>query len=344
MTPLRATLLLVLVMLGSTRTVVAADDARTLLRDAEVAMGEERYVDACAAWDAARAALPLDAALPYNMAVARFRQGRFADAASLFGEAAAMARDPGASADAYFNRGNAALQDGLTRLPPGGAPPTNPADLDAAAERFDAAKADFRRVLAADPTDEDARHNAELAHRKRQLVEELRKALPQQPPSESQPPSQEQPQEQDQNQPRDADPQGSDQRHGPDTPPPGDESPPDQPQAGGESSDPPPDGAPSSPPKDDAAPGDDPSSAPPQDGAQEDGAQDDSQPKSEQAALPQEGPSKDEHGGDGKPTPRRMSRDEAERLLQGVRDKERQRRQLLSTREKTPRTPVDKDW
>jgi Ca-activated chloride channel family protein len=276
------------------------------------------------------------------MAVARFRQGRFADAAALFGEAAAMARDPATSDDAYFNRGNAALQDGLTRLPPDGAAPTSAADLDAAAERFDQAKSDFRRVLAADPADEDARHNAELAHRKRQYVEELRKALPQQEqqqqnqqqqqdqqdqqqqPDDQQKPEPGQPQSgapQENDQPSDANPQGSDARQGEGSPP---SAPKPAPTGEGEPSDTPPDRA-ESPPKDDAASGDQSSTSPPD-------------------GDPEEGQSKQEQGGEGQSTPRRMSRDEAERLLQGVRDKERQRRQLQASREKTSRTPVDKDW
>ncbi len=39
-----------------------------------------------------------------------------------------------------------------------------------------------------------------------------------------------------------------------------------------------------------------------------------------------------------------MSREEAERLLQGVRDKERQRRRDLARKEALQQPPVDKDW
>ena len=41
----------------------------------------------------------------------------------------------------------------------------------------------------------------------------------------------------------------------------------------------------------------------------------------------------------------RMTKEEAERLLQSVRDKERQRRQEKAKKEKSgPRPPVKKDW
>jgi hypothetical protein len=39
-----------------------------------------------------------------------------------------------------------------------------------------------------------------------------------------------------------------------------------------------------------------------------------------------------------------MTKEEAERLLQSVRDKERQRRAELARREQAQRPPVEKDW
>ena len=59
------------------------------------------------------------------------------------------------------------------------------------------------------------------------------------------------------------------------------------------------------------------------------------------------GPEEKEATGDGTPKEERMSREEAERLLQSVRDKERQRRKAQAEAESESdnrRPPVRKDW
>ena len=82
-----------------------------------------------------------------------------------------------------------------------------------------------------------------------------------------------------------------------------------------------------------------------QDQQQEDQEEQDQQKDSEQEDDAQATPSSSEASDDAEASEPRMTREEAERLLQSVRDKERQRRrEKAEAEERRPKKPVERDW
>ncbi|MCP4068083.1 MAG: hypothetical protein GY741_07360 [Phycisphaeraceae bacterium] len=82
-----------------------------------------------------------------------------------------------------------------------------------------------------------------------------------------------------------------------------------------------------------------------QDQQQQDQQQQDQQKDSEQEDDAEATPSSSEASDDAEASEPRMTREEAERLLQSVRDKERQRRrEKAEAEERRPKKPVERDW
>ncbi|MCP3905881.1 MAG: tetratricopeptide repeat protein [Planctomycetes bacterium] len=299
------------------------------LRAAQQAFAAESYAEALEHYEALRSTMPDTPDVPYNMGVAAYRAGDLERAAEYFDEALALANDPEMLARSAYNLGTTAYARTLEPPEPSPGPsmpdPTAPNaaapgdQLDRAAEALGEALGHFRRALDVDASDEDARANAELAQRLLQRIEEMK----------------------EQQQQQQGEPQEGEQQDG-------------EPQEGSASTDRTESGEQD---EQQQAQGEDqgqPESAPPTEGEEQE-QQEAEQPEQapgeepEQATpAPQEGEEPDDEetgeGGSAGEQDRQLTRDEAERLLQSVRDKERERRERLERQRATNRRRVEKDW
>ena len=287
-------------------------------------------------WEAAVAAQPDSAAAHYNLGVARYRAGQFKEAADSFKRAGEVASgadspDPALAASSAYNR--AASFYGSTReqaeaaqrmleakeregAAEGAGAPIDPEALKQAIADATASFDGFRDAAYADPSDLGSRANAEQSRRLIRALEELQR-------------QQQQQQQQQQNEKQ----QPQDQQDAKDQ---------EQPQDGEQ-------------PK----PQDAPSEERPQDQEGKDGGADDEkereaqqQQQQQQQGQPRQDPPADrpqelEAAKQQPAKPGEMTKEEADRLLQGVRDRERRRRAEQDRRAQEQatrgRAPV-KDW
>lgn len=134
-----------------------------------------------------RSAAPESAVLSYNMAVAQYRKGDVAAAAPLF-ESAATSENDTLAANARYNLGNCNYAAGLKLAE---------SDREAAIKELETAIDNYRSSLSVDTNNADARANIELAAR---LIDKLREEQQQQ---EQQQNEQQQQNQQDQQQSND---------------------------------------------------------------------------------------------------------------------------------------------
>jgi hypothetical protein len=315
----------------------AAEIGAAILR-AESAMTSEDWPVAAAAWAEVGRLDPTLAGAAYNQGVARYRAGAFEKAAESFQKSAELG-DANLAAQSMYNEGTARYAEALQRLDaaaPGGndptakpalaptadplANPSPPADpMKETIKRVEDSLSHFRDAIDADQGNRDARVNAELAAR---LLRQLREVQQQQQDQQQQ---DQQPQDQ---QPQDQQPQDQQQQDQQQQ----DQQPQDQQQQDQQQQD--------QQPQDQQ-----PQDQEPQDQeqeTQEPGTSEEKDGESEDATADGEPSSEDADASAEKP---RMTKEEAERLLQSVRDKERQRRQEKAKKDAAgPRTPVKKDW
>lgn len=174
-----------------------------------------------------------------------------------------------------------------------------------ALEHLAAAAEQYRAAVQLDSQLADARANLELTQRLRQLIEEQMESQPQTQPSECQ-------QEGDQQQPSTQPSQGQ----------------PEQDEPSAESQ---------------------PSQQQPQEGQEQDqeDAQAESQPQAE-APPPNEAaetqPNQEQQPEGAEPRPVQLTREQAERLLQMIRDAEKARRERLARQRAASQKPVERDW
>jgi hypothetical protein len=280
-------------------------------------------------WEAAVAAQPDSAAAHYNLGVARYRAGQFKEAADSFKRAGEVASgadspDPALAASSAYNR--AASFYGSTReqaeaaqrmleakeregAAEGAGAPIDPEALKQAIADATASFDGFRDAAYADPSDLGSRANAEQSRRLIRALEELQRQQQQQQNEKQQP--QDQQDAKDQEQPQDG----------------------EQPK-----------------------PQDAPSEERPQDQEGRDGGADDEKEREaqqqQQQGQPRQDPPADrpqelEAAKQQPAKPGEMTKEEADRLLQGVRDRERRRRAEQDRRAQEQatrgRAPV-KDW
>ncbi|HUF89101.1 MAG TPA: VWA domain-containing protein [Gemmatimonadota bacterium] len=118
-----------------------------------------RYREALLAWRHADRVSGADAADAYGRASAAYRMGEFREAAASWTVAARTVEDAGRATDGWYNAGNARyrIAEALD------------ADPTSDSQRYwDAAVAAYREALLLDPDDQEAKHNLELALRKRE--------------------------------------------------------------------------------------------------------------------------------------------------------------------------------
>ena len=292
------------------RDLEPAESVPDLLRAAGEAMEAERYEEALGHYERARQRRPDAAEIPFNMGVAAYRAGELDRAAELFDQARLLAEDPLLRAKAAYNLGTTASRKSLGESQD---PAAAMARLDDATSELEEALERFREAIDADPDDLDARANGELTYRWLKELEKLEEQMSRQPQPQNQDQSQDQKQDQQDQQDQEQPPQSQDEGSPPQpqdqSPPPSDENQQSPAEADQEES---------------AA-----DQEQEQEQEQEESAEQDASQESERSAA-----------SDRKP----MTREEAERLLQSVRDKERRRREELARREAARRPPVDKDW
>ena len=270
--------------------------AAELVEAAQQAMVAERYHDASDLYEKAGSLLPEAAEIPYNMGVAAYRQGDLARAVELFDQARLLARDPSMQARTAYNLGTASAGQAMQSQALD--PAVAESRLQGATETLRSAMKHFREAIAADPLDQDARANGELAWTWLQQLEELQEQMQQQGQE-----NQEQDQDPNEDQNQDQQQQGDQQQQQ------------DQQQQGEQQQ---------------------------QDRQQQTGQQEQEQPAPSEAGNDQQQDRPDERQASAERTP--MSREEAERLLQSVRDKEARRRAELARIQAAGSPPVDKDW
>ena len=191
--------------------------AAELVEAAQQAMVAERYHDASDLYEKAGSLLPEAAEIPYNMGVAAYRQGDLARAVELFDQARLLARDPSMQARTAYNLGTASAGQAMQSQALD--PAVAESRLQGATETLRSAMKHFREAIAADPLDQDARANGELAWTWLQQLEELQEQMQQQgqenqeqdqDPNEDQ--NQDQQQQGDQQQQQDQQQQGEQQQ------------------------------------------------------------------------------------------------------------------------------------
>ena len=269
----------------------------------------------------------------YNAGVSMYRASEFALARELFAAAAERAK-AGVAARSMYNRGTTsyaealrAMQDAQGASPagsPGGSGQSPQSDImGATIQSLERSLRELKDAVRADPTDADARANAELAHR---VLKELKQ---QQQQSGDQ--DQEQNQQQDPQQNQDGQQQESGQGEQPnDQEQNGQQDPQQRPQDGQQS--------------DSNREGDRNEKS---DRTPEEESESKSEPKPEPkpASNPDAKPTDETaQKADGKATPKPMTRQEVERLLQRIRDKERARLLERMERERARTQPAPKDW
>ena len=273
----------------------------------------------------------------YNAGVSMYRASEFALARELFAAAAERAK-AGVAARSMYNRGTTsyaealrAMQDAQGASPagsPGGSGQSPQSDImGATIQSLERSLRELKDAVRADPTDADARANAELAHR---VLKELKQ---QQQQSGDQ--DQEQNQQQDPQQNQDGQQQESGQGEQPNDQEQNPQQDPQQRPQDGQQSDPDREGDRNE--KSDRTP----------EGESESKSEPKSEPKPEPkpASNPDAKPTDETaQKADGKATPKPMTRQEVERLLQRIRDKERARLLERMERERARTQPAPKDW
>lgn len=294
-----------------------AEDPRDTMRVGNDAYAAGKYQDALDAFkriDAGEDKALLPDAL-HNLASAAFRLGRYDEARETWTRAASLL-DAAFEAKARYNIGNCHYNQVLAAMQAAnaataGGQPATPPPMDSLLEQLGRASDSYRDAIRLDPSLTDARANLELAKALEKLLRE--QATSQSKPSSA--PNQENNQQDENQSSSQPSSQSSTSQSGED---------------GSESST-----QPQSQPSTQPQPQDQPQSQPA-----------DSQPATQSmpssADKAQSQPADDEP--QTPPVPIEMTREQAERLLQKIREAERQRREALQARERARHRPVDRDW
>jgi Ca-activated chloride channel family protein len=244
----------------------------------------------------------------YNLGVRLYRDGRLADAGEYFERAASRGRADLASRSMY-NRGTTSYAESIDAMKAAagddgaGAATGSPAQLQQQVmQSLERALRELKDAARADPTNQDARANAELAHR---VLKELRKQQQQQQSQDQQNQNQQQQNQDQQQQNQDQQQQSQDQQ----------QQSQDQQQQNQDQQQ--------------------------QNQDQQQQNQDQQQQNQDQQKQDQQ-QQRQQPRGEAKEKP--MTRQEVERLLQKIRDREKQRLFERLSRERGRTQPAPKDW
>ena len=176
---------------------------RSLVGASQAAIAEGRYADAIKAIDAAQSKLESPAPeLVYNRAVANYRLGDWSAAASDFTKAIELSDDPGLLSDSVYNLGNVTHNEVLESLQEGDAQDAQQAidQLEIAQEALGGALDHYRSAIRTRNDDEDARANAELTWNLMNQLQQMQEQLEEQQEQQQQDQQQQDQQQQQQDQ------------------------------------------------------------------------------------------------------------------------------------------------
>jgi hypothetical protein len=286
----------------------------------------------------------------YNLGVRLYRANRLADAKSIFDTAATRAKADLASRSMY-NRGTAAYAESLESMRAAGQngeAPANPQELQQKVmQQLEQALRALKDAARADPTNADARANAELAHRvlkelkkqqqeqkqdqQQQQQDQQQKQDQQQQQQDQQQKQDQQQQQQDQQQNQDQQQQQQDQQQKQDQQ--------QQQQDQQQKQDQQQQQQDQQQKQDQQQQQQDQQQKQDQQQQQQDQQQKQDQQQNQDQQQPQPGDS-----AQGKQQERPLTKQEVERLLQKIRDKEKQRLKERLARERARTQPAPKDW
>ena len=350
---------------------------RAAVSRAEAALRSEDWATAITQLQEALRLKPDSKEARYNLGVARYRQGQFADARKDFRESAQNS-SADLAARSMYNEGRTVYQEVLRNLPkqdpdaapgasagPAQAPGMTPQDVQRAVQQVQQAFTHFKDASAADPTDEDSAANAETSLK---LLQELKKIEQQQQQQQQQQDQQKQDEQKQDEQKKDQQQNKQDQSSSSQSQQSEDQQQQQQNQGSqGEQQSASKDSSPSSAQSQQDQPqqerrdqqGEEPNQPQPEkepskQNQKQDASQQQQPDDSKQQPSPsqvQQTPPDDKHSA---PNPQatpseaqggKMEKAQADQLLQMVRDKEKQRNaQKKEQAARTRSAPVDRDW
>ncbi len=345
---LAATILMAAWTTPPTASPRSPEDYARVVQQATEAMNAKDYAAAASAWAEASAIHPERPELAYNLGVARFRQGDHAGATESFKQAVSLSSGQLRN-EALFNMGTSAYANALETLQKSQSEqqspaPSSPSDGDAS-NPVETAKANLgeaieqlTRAAAANPNNQDARINGELAHRLLKMLEQLESQQNQNQQNQDQQNQQNQKpqdqQNQDQQEQNSTEQQKQDQgNQNKDNQNQDNKQPQDQDRnQNGESN------------QQQDSTAEDSSESKPAENQKPQSAED--QKKPDKSGDAEKSPTDAAAGSDAKENP--LSKEEVARILQAVRDKQRKRQEMLAQQEaekrsRSPRTPA-RDW
>ncbi len=322
------------------------------LQTAQTHLLQEQWEDAASILDELATKDNPTAEIMYDRGIAHYNLNQFGVAAEAFEDAMVRSENQALQTHSAFNYGNAVFQKTMQELEGTGTATSSDeaiGAIDKAKEQIKQALQSYRRAISEDASDMDARANGEFAWQMLTQLDQMQEQMEEQQQQQQQ---EQKDQEQSQDE-KSADEQEKNQQNkeqGDSEQEQQDESEQsDQQQDGqqGEQSEQ------DKQPKQDGEQSDQQQDAQQGEQSEQDGEQSDQKEQDETQQDISEGEleteqeptsetevSKATKKEDGK----RLSKDEAARLLQRIRDKEQQRRKALAAKRAQRRTPVDKDW
>ncbi len=303
------------------------------LQTAQTHLLQEQWEDAASILDELATKDNPTAEIMYDRGIAHYNLNQFGVAAEAFEDAMATSEDQTLRTHSAFNYGNAVFQKTMQELEGTGTATSSDeaiGAIDKAKEQIKQALQSYRRAISEDASDMDARANGEFAWQMLTQLDQMQEQMEEQQQQQQQ---EQKDQEQSQDE-KSADEQEKNQQN----------------KEQGDSEQEQQDESKQSDQQQDDQQGEqsEQDKQPKQDGEQSDQKeQDETQQdisegelETEQEPTSETEVSKATKKEDGK----RLSKDEAARLLQRIRDKEQQRRKALAAKRAQRRTPVDKDW
>ena len=337
------------------------------LQTAQTHLLQEQWEDAASILDELATKDNPTAEIMYDRGIAHYNLNQFGVAAEAFEDAMVRSENQALQTHSAFNYGNAVFQKTMQELEGTGTATSSDeaiGAIDKAKEQIKQALQSYRRAISEDASDMDARANGEFAWQMLTQLDQMQEQMEEQQKQQEQQEQKDQEQSQDE---KSADEQEKDQQNKEqgDSEQEQQEESEQSEQQDGEQSDQQKDGTQGEQSEQDKQPKQDgEQSDQQQDGKQgeqseqdkqskQDGEQSDQKEQDETQQDISEGELETEQEptretevpqANKKEDGKRLSKDEAARLLQRIRDKEQQRRKALAAKRAQRRVPVDKDW
>ena len=317
---------------------LSTSSTETLLQEAQTNLIQEQWKEAATILDELARSVNASPEVMYDRGIAHYNLGQFDIASLAFEDAMSTSENQKLRTHSAFNYGNSIFQKTMQELEGTGTATTSDEAIDAlkkAKNQINLSLQSYRRAIAENNNDTDARANGEFAWKLLQQLNQMQEQMEEQQQQQQEQEKQEQQQDEESAKEQEKDQENKEQG----------DSEQEQDQQGeqseqqeqGEQSEQQEQGEQSEQQEQGEQ------SEQQEQGEQseqeeqniKDGELKSSQEKSGETDVPQA--SKKEEG-------KRLSKEEAVRLLQLIRDKEQQRRKALAAKRAARRVPVEKDW